>query len=164
MNTLCYIGLGSNLDDPLRQLQSAVKHLQANADISKLNVSPLYRSKAVGPGDQADYLNAVASLQTELAATDLLALLHRIEDQHGRTRNVRWGSRTLDLDLLLYGQECIESPTLSVPHPRIKERNFVLKPLLDLAPTLILPDGAAVSSLSRDAGDDGLTLLQQHWL
>jgi len=102
----------------------------------------------MGPQDQPDYLNAVVGLQTELSAFDLLNELQRIENQHGRLRDgERWGPRTLDLDLLLYAEEVIDTPELSVPHPGIAERSFVLLPLSELAPDLVVPNKGAVSNL-----------------
>lgn len=164
MSTACYIGLGSNLENPLQQLQNAISHLRAQSTISELQTSALYRSKAVGPGEQNDYLNAVALFKTTLDAHALLSLLQAIETKQGRVRLERWGARTLDLDMLLYGDQCINTATLTVPHPRMKERNFVLQPLLDLNPTLVLPDGTALKGLALTAGNDGLQVQEQHWI
>jgi 2-amino-4-hydroxy-6-hydroxymethyldihydropteridine diphosphokinase len=155
----CFIGLGSNLDDPLQQLQRALSAIAA-LDCSALGlVSPFYRNPAIGPGEQPDFINAVAELHTALSARELLTALQRIEDAHGRVRSVRWGARTLDLDLLLYGNEIIDLPELQVPHPRLRERNFVLYPLSDIAPTLILPDDTPLSALLDCCSDLGLQRL-----
>jgi 2-amino-4-hydroxy-6-hydroxymethyldihydropteridine diphosphokinase len=110
-------------------------------------ISPFYGNPAVGPGTQPDYINAVAELFTTLDAHALLANLQAIETTQGRIRTERWGARTLDLDLLLYGAETIATAKLQVPHPRIRERNFVLYPLHDIAPDLRFPDGTPLTAL-----------------
>lgn len=143
----CYIGLGSNLDNPETQIQRALNALGQSEDIALTVVSPLYRNPAVGPGQQPDYLNAVAEITTALDALTLLSKLQSIELAQGRIRTERWGARTLDLDLLLYGNACIDLPQLQVPHPRMTERNFVLYPLYDIAPDLVMPRGASLRSL-----------------
>lgn len=123
-----------------------------------MRCSPLYRSVAVGP-PQPDYLNAVAELDTTLEAELLLNLLQDIEKAHGRVRTLRWGARTLDLDLLLFGDLEIATDRLTVPHPAIKERNFVLQPLYDLQPELLFPDGTSVRECLQATGDAGLKKL-----
>lgn len=143
----CFIGLGSNLDDPAQQIQTAVAALKNTPQIQFATLSPLYRSTAIGPGLQPDYINAVVELFTTLPATALLHALQAIETQQGRIRTIRWGARSLDLDLLLYGMDTIDSVELTVPHPRMITRNFVLYPLYDLAPELILPDGTPLAAL-----------------
>lgn len=145
--TRCYIALGSNLGDPERQLTSALAELDTQPHCHLLKCSPYYHSTAVGPGEQPDYLNAVASLETSLEAEELLTALQIIENSHNRQRQQRWGARTLDLDILLYGQEQIDTATLTVPHPRMAERDFVLYPLFDIAPQLSLPCGTPLASL-----------------
>lgn len=148
--TRAWIGLGSNLDDPLAQLQRAVHALAALPDTQISGVSPVYRNPAmllVDQPAQPDYFNAVAGIDTTLLPLELLAALQTIELAQGRTRERRWGPRTLDLDLLLYGSETLDLPHLTVPHPGLRERNFVLQPLHDLAPNLVLPEGAAVAAL-----------------
>jgi 2-amino-4-hydroxy-6-hydroxymethyldihydropteridine diphosphokinase len=142
MNTIAFIGLGSNLDDPERHVRTAICELDQLPASEVLAASPLYRSAPMGPQDQDDYINAVVQLRTQLAPLDLLDQLQRLENQHGRVRlGERWGPRTLDLDLLLYGDKCIDLPRLKVPHYGITERNFVVLPLFDIAPKLIFPDG-----------------------
>lgn len=138
-----YIGLGSNLGDPAANLHSAIAQLAAADGVELRGVSRFYASKPMGPQDQPDYVNAVVCLQTHLEAHDLLQILFTVERAHGRVRdaNQRWGARTLDLDLLLYGAEVIATPDLHVPHPGICERSFVLLPLADLAPRQVFPDG-----------------------
>ena len=130
----CYVGLGSNLGDSKAFLNNAITALSAHENIEELTISRFYRSKPHGPQDQPDYLNAAVSFATNLQAESLLDLLQSIEKDNQRDRNnvVRWGARTLDLDLLFYGQQTIKTSRLTVPHPRICERAFVLLPLQDL--------------------------------
>lgn len=127
--TLTYIGLGSNLGDSRQILTEAVHKL---ATLGQVKVSKLYQSPPMGPQDQPHYFNAVASLETDLAPLDLLDQLQRFEHESGRVRLRRWGERTLDLDLLLYGEASIQNERLTVPHIGILERDFVVIPLLDL--------------------------------
>jgi 2-amino-4-hydroxy-6-hydroxymethyldihydropteridine diphosphokinase len=130
--TECCIGLGANLGDPRRSLRDAVDSLADVAGITLLRTSRVYRSAPLGPAGQPDYLNAAVAIDTRLAPPALLAVLQDLEARAGRVRGERWGPRTLDLDLLLFGSTQIASEELTVPHPRIRERNFVLEPLLDL--------------------------------
>ena len=134
------IGLGSNLQSPVEQVRTALTELNTLPQSHLLRASSLYRSSPMGPADQPDYINAVALIETTLTAHELLQQLQRIEQQHQRVRERHWGPRTLDLDLLLYGDECINSADLVVPHPGLCERNFVLIPLFEIAPDLRLPD------------------------
>lgn len=136
---LVYIGLGSNLENPLQQIKTAIDDLQSLADIQVISVSSLYQSAPMGPADQPDYINAVLSLKTTLPAHQLLDVLQQIEQQHGRVRKRHWGERTLDLDILLYGAETIDDERLKVPHPGIAQRAFVLYPLAEIAPELEIP-------------------------
>lgn len=152
-----YLGLGSNLATPLQQLQQCVAALNDLPDVQVVAVSPLYGSTAIGPGDQPDYVNGVAHIQTRLSAEDLLKSLQSVEQRQGRERGpVRWLPRTLDLDILLYGNQVMALPHLHIPHPRMQERNFVLLPLFDLAPDLILPDGKALRDLVKLCGSAGI--------
>ena len=146
-----YIGLGSNLAEPLAQVEDAARELAALAGCQLLALSPRYRSAPMGPTDQPDYINAVAALATRLEPLALLNALQAIEQQHGRQRLVHWGARTLDLDLLLYGEQVINQPRLNVPHPGLQERAFVLVPLADIAPQLILPGGQPLATLLSSA-------------
>lgn len=163
---ISYIALGSNLDHPQQQLHRALNSLQTLADSRLVSTSSLYQSKAVGPGEQPDYLNAVCRVDTKLTALELLIALQEIEQKQGRMRSEHWGPRTLDLDLLLYGFESISEPTLQVPHPRMFERNFVLYPLAEIAPdlhfpqSLGLPKEVALGSLLAQVGSSGLTRLE----
>jgi len=129
MSTITYIGLGSNLGDSRQILLEAVQKL---ATLGRVKTSKLYQSPPMGPQDQPNYLNAVAQLETELAPLILLDELQRFEQESGRVRLRRWGERTLDLDLLVYGQEHIQNERLTVPHAGLFERDFVVIPLLDL--------------------------------
>ncbi len=135
-----FIGLGSNLQQPREQVTTALVELAALPVTRVSGVSSLYRSAPLGPADQPAYINAVARLETQLSAEALLDALQAIEARHGRVRSgERWGPRTLDLDILLYGDTTIDNARLRVPHPGIAERNFVLQPLADIAPALVIP-------------------------
>lgn len=129
-----YIGLGGNLDDPVGHVKQARQAIAALPGVAEIAFSALYRSEPVGPQDQPDYINAVMRISSELSALDLLRQLQQIENAHGRLRLVRWGARTLDLDVLLYDQRIINEPDLIVPHPELPKRAFVLYPLAEVAP------------------------------
>jgi 2-amino-4-hydroxy-6-hydroxymethyldihydropteridine diphosphokinase len=156
--TTAYIGIGANLGDALANVSDAVRHLGALPDSVLQAVSSLYRTAPIdSSGD--DYINAVARLDTHLPPEQLLQALHAIELAHGRERPYRNAPRTLDLDLLLYGELQINSATLTVPHPRITERAFVLVPLLQLAPDIAIPGiGPARHHLPAVAGQ-AITLI-----
>lgn len=159
---VAYIGLGSNLDEPRNQVNRALAELDSLPRTRLLSRSSLYRSVPLGPQDQPDYINAVAAVETELAAAELLAELQRLENGHGRQRGAqRWGPRTLDLDLLLYGQERIDTPGLSVPHPGLSVRNFVLYPLREIAPDLAVPGMGSVAGLAEACGGEGLEKIEE---
>lgn len=136
---IAYIGLGSNLDDPLAQVSQALEELGTLKHCQLLAQSPIYRSKPVGPQDQPDFINAVACVSTSLGPHDLLDRLQALEQQHLRVRKRHWGERTLDLDLLLFDQAIIRTPRLTVPHSQIAVRSFVLYPLADITPNLHIP-------------------------
>ena len=145
-----YVGLGSNLDDPVAQVRSALDELGELPHTLRVAQSSLYRSPPMGPAGQPDYVNAVAVLDTGLEPRALLRELQAIEARHGRVRGAeRWGPRTLDLDLLVYGDWCSSDPGLTVPHPGIGERPFVLWPLLEVAPGLRVPGLGVVRDLVR---------------
>lgn len=133
-----YIGLGSNLGDRLSNLKAALGKLSSRLQI--VSVSSVYETEPIGP-EQPDYLNAVISADTDLAPDDLLAVMQQTELELGRKRLIRWGPRTIDLDLLLYGDQVIDTEDLKVPHPEITNRAFVVVPLLELQPELELPSG-----------------------
>jgi 2-amino-4-hydroxy-6-hydroxymethyldihydropteridine diphosphokinase len=134
--TVAYVGIGSNLDDPRRQVMDAFDALDRLAHTRVVKKSSLYRSAPIGHAEQPDFVNAVAQLETALSAERLLAELQELEQRQGRKRSFPNAPRTLDLDVLLFGDARIQSPELVVPHPRMHERAFVLKPLLEIAPEL----------------------------
>ena len=146
--TLAYIAIGSNLASPLEQVNAAV---QALGDIPQSRVvalSSFYRTPPLGPQDQPDYLNAAIAIDTALSADALLDNTQRIELQQGRVRKEeRWGPRTLDLDIMLFGDAVINTERLTVPHYDMKRRGFMLWPLFEIAPDLIFPDGESLSAL-----------------
>lgn len=149
------IGLGSNLNDPCRQLDNALVHLHQMPVSCLVSVSSYYQSRPVGPQDQPDFVNACAWVETRLSPLALLDQLQAIEQRHRRHRIRHWGPRTLDLDLLLYEEQAWQHPRLTLPHPEMLNRGFVLVPLMDIAPNARLPDGAHVAPhvtpLMRDA-------------
>jgi len=156
-----YIGLGSNLDDPAAQLRGALAGLARLPQTRLIARSAMYRNPPMGPSGQPDFVNAVAGLLTTLPATGLMRALRSIEDAHGRRRDgPRWGPRTLDLDLLLYGSLRLETEALILPHPGMAERPFVLIPLLELAPGLRIPGGAMIAALAAAAGGGDLVRLE----
>ena len=139
--TLVYIALGSNLASPLEQVNAAVKALGEIPDTRLVAVSSFYRTPPLGPQDQPDYLNAAVALETTLAPEVLLSHTQRIELQQGRVRKAeRWGPRTLDLDITLFGQAIIHTDNLTVPHYDMYNRGFMLWPLYEIAPSLTFPD------------------------
>lgn len=143
-----WIGLGANLGQPLRQLQSAVSALALLPHSRLEAVAPLYGSAPIGPADQPDYLNSVALISTTLTPHSLLRELQAIEQAHDRVRERHWGPRTLDLDLLLYAQDVISTPELTLPHPELSRRAFVVLPLLALDPALRLPGGQLLAEVA----------------
>ena len=144
-----YVGIGSNLDSPKRQVVSAFDALAALPGCRVEARSALYESAPMGPADQPNYINAAAALLTTAEPPSLLAQLQRIEQEHGRERGAeRWGPRTLDLDLLAFSGVVCQEPGLVLPHPRIAERNFVLLPLQEIAPHLVIPGLGSVTSLA----------------
>lgn len=148
MKHLVYIGIGSNLNNPLNNAKQAIKALKELEQCHFIAASSLYGSAPMGPQDQPDYINAVAKIETDLSAEQLLKALQKIEQTQGRERKAeRWGPRTLDLDILLYGQEQIQTEQLSVPHYGMKERDFVLFPLAEIEPDLVLPCGSKLQDL-----------------
>lgn len=155
----CYIGLGSNLEDSRLHIERAFSELASLPQTQLTARSSLYGSKAVGP-IQPDYINAVAAVATTLEPLALLDRLQAIEQAHRRRRTLRWGPRTLDLDILLYADRVMASERLTLPHPRLTERNFVLVPLVEIAPHLQLPDGRAVAALAARVGTSGLWQLE----
>ena len=152
-----YIGLGSNLAKPEAQLTVARDAIAGLPYCQEYSFSSLYRSPPMGPKDQPDYVNAVMAITTELEPIALLRCLQKIELEQGRVRKAeRWGARTLDLDILLYGDELIDVPDLMVPHYGMTERAFVLYPLQEIAPHLVIPNKGALADLVQECPLDGL--------
>lgn len=146
LNETVFIGLGSNLLNPTQQLRQAVNEIAALEKTTLLKVSSLYASKPMGPQNQPDYVNAVCKIQTAFTPEQLLDALQHIESTHGRERKEeRWGPRTLDLDILLFGALHEDSERLQIPHPGMSEREFVLVPLFEIAPDLVMPDGQSLA-------------------
>jgi 2-amino-4-hydroxy-6-hydroxymethyldihydropteridine diphosphokinase len=148
--TLVYIGLGANLGNAAAEVVSAFDELDRMPHSRVLRRSSLYRSAPIGHADQPDFINAAAQLETGLPAERLLAELRGIEDQHGRTRSFANAPRTLDLDLLLYGRQKIDTAELTLPHPRMHQRAFVLMPLAEIAPDLDVPGRGLIRQLLQD--------------
>ena len=156
---LAYIGLGSNLENPSQQIHAARADIVALSQVEERAFSSLYQSPPMGPTDQPDYVNAVMAITTALSPLALLHSLQAIENHHGRVRLERWGARTLDLDILLYGDEIIALPDLNIPHTGLAERAFVLYPLYEIAPRLIIPKLGRISDLSKTCPLAGLKRL-----
>ncbi|GAJ70849.1 2-amino-4-hydroxy-6-hydroxymethyldihydropteridine pyrophosphokinase [Vibrio sp. JCM 18904] len=157
-----YIAVGSNLADPVSQAKQAIEALKTLPKSEFVQASSLYSSTPMGPQNQPDYINAVVSINTSLTPIELLNCTQAIEQEQGRVRkDERWGGpRTLDLDIVLYGNEVINSERLIVPHYGMKEREFVLYPLAEIAPSLQLPDGTEVSELLEQVDRNGLSIWQ----
>lgn len=152
-----YIGIGSNLSNPIKQVQQAILALKALEKTRLVVASSIYASKPMGPQDQPDYINAVAQLQTTLSPLNLLTALQKIENKAGRVRkDERWGARILDLDILIYADKIIHNERLTVPHYGIKDREFVLLPLVEIAPKLQLPTGEFINELAEKINKNGL--------
>ncbi|APZ42164.1 2-amino-4-hydroxy-6-hydroxymethyldihydropteridine diphosphokinase [Acidihalobacter ferrooxydans] len=159
---LAYVGLGSNLQTPEQQLRQALDELARIPRTRLVAQSGLYRNPPMGPVAQPDFVNAAAALETQLPALELLDELQAIEQAHGRVRIERWGPRTLDLDLLLYGDHSIEEPRLRVPHPGLHERPFVLYPLAEIAPELTLPGHGTLSGCLARCSPGSLERIESH--
>jgi 2-amino-4-hydroxy-6-hydroxymethyldihydropteridine diphosphokinase len=157
---LAYVGLGSNLDDPMAQINYAFEQLGKIEDTNLMSRSSLYRSAPFGSVEQPDFINAVACLSSALEPEALLHELHDIERSSGRKRGVRWGPRTLDLDLLVFGSQEIDQAGITLPHPGIGERNFVLLPLIEIAPKLIIPGLGCVSDIAVDRNEPRISRIR----
>jgi 2-amino-4-hydroxy-6-hydroxymethyldihydropteridine diphosphokinase len=155
-----YVAIGSNQNDPQSQVKQALVRLAALPGTCSLQVSRLYKTRPLGPQDQPDFVNAAAGMLTQLSARELLDALLLTEEAMGRKRRERWGPRVIDLDLIWMPGEIIEEPGLTLPHPGVSTRNFVLYPLADIAPTLAIPGHGNVSELLRAVGDDGMSILE----
>ena len=156
-----FLGLGSNLGDPKANLCEAVERLSGRPDIRLQGISSLYLTAPVGYTDQPDFINAVAVVETELTPLDLLDAAHEIEGKMGGTRNFRYGPRVIDIDVLLYDSATVAEPDLTVPHPRMMERAFVMEPLTEIAPDLVLPGGKTPGEVLRALDDQGVVRLPE---
>ena len=154
-----YIALGSNLGDRIGQMQSALKALAADNQLKVLQISPLYENRAVGMGEADDFLNAMTEVETSMAPLALLDCCLKVESKLGRVRTKDWAPRTIDLDIIAYGDEVIEHERLQVPHPRIAERDFVVHPLCAIAPDVEIR-GQRVSHMAAALPMDSLTLCE----
>ena len=154
-----FIALGSNLSDPPVQIRCALQTLAAMPETRLVRRSSLYRNPPAGYLDQPEFVNAVAQIETRLEPRDLLEQLLAIERAHGRARDLPDGPRTLDLDILLYGERTVREPGLTIPHPRMLERAFVLVPLAEIAPETVVPGGGRVADLVRGVDASGMIKL-----
>jgi 2-amino-4-hydroxy-6-hydroxymethyldihydropteridine diphosphokinase len=155
-----YVAIGSNLNHPQMRVQEAFERLATLRATNLVLRSRLYSTRPMGPQDQPFFVNAAAGLLTQLGARELLDGLLQIEQTMGRNRQERWGPRVIDLDLVWMLGETIDEPGLTVPHPGVSTRNFVLYPLADIAPSLAIPGHGNVLELLRSAGDDGISVLE----
>ncbi len=156
-----YVAIGSNLDEPEARVREAFDRLAALGDTLLVCRSRYYRSRPMGPQDQPQFVNAAAGVLTRRGARELLESCLGIERAMGRDRGERWGPRVIDLDLIWMIGAAIDEPGLRLPHPGVRERNFVLYPLCDIAPMLRIPGCGVVCDLARSAGDAGLSVLKQ---
>ncbi|MBD2797527.1 2-amino-4-hydroxy-6-hydroxymethyldihydropteridine diphosphokinase [Xenorhabdus sp. 18] len=157
--TLVYIAIGSNLADPLQQVNNALAALKQIPDTTLVVQSSFYRTKPMGPQDQPDFLNLAVVLDTQLSPEILLDHTQAIERAQGRVRkDERWGPRTLDLDIMLFGDHIINTERLTVPHYGLKQREFMLYPLAEIAPDLVFPDGETLAEQLKLVPENGLTL------
>jgi 2-amino-4-hydroxy-6-hydroxymethyldihydropteridine diphosphokinase len=156
---LVYIALGSNMDSPHGQLDSALEAITQQPDMELTALSSRYQTAPIGP-QQPDFINAAAELSTDLSPLALLDALQAIEQQQNRVRSIHWGPRTLDLDILFYDNLLMDNERLIIPHPRIGERAFVLVPLADLNPQLTLPSGETVAQLLANCSQQGIVKIE----
>lgn len=148
---IAYLGLGSNLNNPSAQLNEAIKTLKLSYNIQVLKISSFYQTKPWGVINQPDFINAVIKISTDLAPDNLLNLINNIEENQGRIREQKWGPRIIDIDILLYDQQIINSEKLTIPHQELKNRKFVLEPLIEIEPDLILPCGSNLKDLLKNS-------------
>lgn len=156
---LAYIGLGSNLNNPKQQIKTAILALNSTKDVSVVGLSSLYQSKPIDDSNQPDYLNAVCQINTHLTALELLYVCQTIENKQHRVREKKWGARTIDLDIILYGVQVIAAKQLVVPHPEMMNRAFVLVPLAELDPDLKVPVLGDIQALIKSLDISGLVKL-----
>lgn len=155
-----YVGIGSNLQSPRDRVLEAIERMSTLGTTRVVLRSQLYLTRPMGPKEQPDFVNAAVGLITQSAARELLTELLGIERSMGRDRQERWGPRVIDLDLLWMVDSAIDEPGLTVPHPGVSTRNFVLYPLADIAPTIKIPGSGKVLDLKRDVGGDGISVLE----
>lgn len=157
---ISYIAIGSNQAKPVEQARQAIIALNNIKDTTVITCSSLYSSAPMGPQDQPDYVNAVAKVDTALSAIELLDALQQIEKNQGRERKAeRWGPRTLDLDIILYANDEINNERLTVPHYGMQKREFVLYPLFEIAPTLVMPNGTSLIDMLKHCDKNDLTAI-----
>ena len=159
--TFSYIGLGANLGDAVVTLLTVIEELDASPGVSVSKVSSFYRSRPMADMDQPDYVNAVLALETNLLPEDLLDLLQTLENAHGREREERWGARTLDLDILLYGEMQMVSERLTIPHQGLAEREFVVFPLLEIAAELCIPGQGLLAEIAQSLDLRGMERIEK---
>jgi 2-amino-4-hydroxy-6-hydroxymethyldihydropteridine diphosphokinase len=151
-----YVGLGSNMNDPEKQIMEAIKTLQTLPKSEFIQASSLYKTPPWGYAEQADFINAVVHIRTNLAPMELLEELQKIEQAFGRVRTFANAPRPLDLDVLIFDETCLASPSLTIPHPRMHERGFVLLPLAEIAPTLMIGKRGTADELARSCDNRGI--------
>ena len=156
---LAYIGLGSNLNSPKQQIKDAVMALHTAKDVEVVNLSSLYQSPPVDGSNQPDYINAIVQVNTHLTPLELLYVCQDIETQQHRVREKKWGARTIDLDIIIYGVQVVASKQLIIPHPQMMNRAFVLIPLAELEDDLKVPVLGPIQNLIEELGEFGLTKL-----
>ncbi|HKM39292.1 MAG TPA: 2-amino-4-hydroxy-6-hydroxymethyldihydropteridine diphosphokinase [bacterium] len=159
---MAYLSLGSNLGDRRHNIRTAIIRLKESGVFIK-RISSLYKTRPVGLVDQPFFYNAVMAANLRLSARQLLKLIGEIEQSLGRQRIIHWGPRTIDIDILLYGEETVQDSDLKIPHPRLGERAFVLIPLLEIAPDLVLPGGQKVTKLLAATDCSGVKKLSSDW-
>jgi 2-amino-4-hydroxy-6-hydroxymethyldihydropteridine diphosphokinase len=154
---ICFVGVGSNMDDPASRCIKAMKHISSTNGVNLLRRSSLYKTEPVGPVGEGWFINAVAEIRTVLTVHELLGALQVIENNMGRVRNEKWGPRIIDLDILLYGQEVIRNEYLVIPHPELHKRRFVLAPLCEIASYMIHPAfGVSIRGLMDRLNDESI--------
>lgn len=157
LSEIAYVGLGSNIGSPVNQLEQALAAIDKHSQMTLLTHSHFYSSSPMGPQDQPDYVNAVCKIKTSLQPQELLTTLQGIENLQGRERiGDRWGPRTLDLDILLYNDLALKTKDLTLPHYGMQEREFVLVPLFELSPDLIMQDGRSLATWVAKCSLEGL--------
>lgn len=147
--SICFIGIGSNLNSPVKQIEKAFKLISTYSKIKIISKSSMYISKPLEFKDQPDYINCVISVVTKLTPYELLKTLQEVERNQGRVRKEKWGARTIDLDILLYGNEKISDKELTIPHPEIYKRHFVVYPLAEISNNLVFPDNQHISEVIK---------------